>query len=459
MYKKILLVCCFCFLVLPLVTEATDTRDSDLRVFKKNGDMKREFQVPDGASVVVKDLGTDGKPEIIVGAGPGQEPYVYVYKYDGTLRRKFLAYDETMKTGVNLEVCDLNKDGGMEILTGPMYGGAPQVRIFDPQGEPKFTPGFMAFDESFRGGVNLACGNVNTTKKAEIVVAAGPGAGSHVRVFNYNGNYIGLDYYPFSSNHKGGVDVDLAQVDDDPEKEIVMSVYSFNIPLVKIYNPDVEGTIVSEWTAYEDNYLGGVQVKVLDTDKDKYDEIVVMPTRNGGPYLKIFDADGTQKKNEWFAYEEDFRGGVNFDVYPKKKKIYTIPQAKKIEGRDDLFKYIDVDLSEQTLRAYENGVKDHEFLVSTGAAGHETEVGDWHVYAMFEKLDMAGYYGEDHPDNYDIKDVPHVLAYYGDYTIHAAFWHNNFGHVMSHGCINEPLDKAEELYNWADIGDDVIVHY
>ena len=459
MRNKIFIVCCLCFFIPFLAAEATDTRDPYLRVFKKNGEMKREFIVPEDASVVVKNLGKDSRPEIIVGAGPGQEPYVYIYKYDGTLKRKFLAYDASMNTGVNVEVCDLNKDKSKEIITGPMFGGAPQVRIFDKKGNAQFTPGFMAFDEDFRGGVNLACGNVNTTKKAEIVVGAGPGAGAHVRAFNYKGDYIGLDFYPFSDDNKGGVHVDLAKLDDDPEKEIVTSIQSFGAPLVKIYNPDAEATIFSEFSAYEDNYLGGVQVRALNTDKDKYDEIVTMPTRNGGPYLKIFDADGTQKKNEWFAYEEDFRGGTNFDVYKGKKKIYTIPQTKAIEGRDDLFKYIDVNLSEQKLRAYENGEKDYDFYVSTGKPGYDTEVGDFTIYGKYRTLDMDGFYGEDDPENYDLKDVPHVLAYWGDYTIHGAYWHNNFGYVMSHGCINEPLTEAGWLYDWASVGDNVIVHY
>ena len=44
-------------------------------------------------------------------------------------------------------------------------------------------------------------------------------------------------------------------------------------------------------------------------------------------------------------------------------------------------------------------------------------------------------------------------------AIHGTYWHHNYGTPMSHGCINEPLDRAAELYNWSNIGDPVLVHY
>jgi lipoprotein-anchoring transpeptidase ErfK/SrfK len=59
---------------------------------------------------------------------------------------------------------------------------------------------------------------------------------------------------------------------------------------------------------------------------------------------------------------------------------------------------------------------------------------------------------------YDVKDVPNVMYInYDAEALHGAYWHNNFGHRMSHGCINLPLDVAAFLYEWAPVGTAVTV--
>jgi lipoprotein-anchoring transpeptidase ErfK/SrfK len=44
------------------------------------------------------------------------------------------------------------------------------------------------------------------------------------------------------------------------------------------------------------------------------------------------------------------------------------------------------------------------------------------------------------------------MYFYQGYGLHGAPWHNNFGHRMSHGCVNLPLDAAEALFAFADVG-------
>ena len=60
---------------------------------------------------------------------------------------------------------------------------------------------------------------------------------------------------------------------------------------------------------------------------------------------------------------------------------------------------------------------------------------------------MAGGSGA---DAYDLPNVPYVMYFYQDYGLHGAYWHNNFGHPMSHGCVNERIVDAKALYEWAD---------
>ena len=61
--------------------------------------------------------------------------------------------------------------------------------------------------------------------------------------------------------------------------------------------------------------------------------------------------------------------------------------------------------------------------------------------------------------DYYLKDVPYVQYFYQDYALHGTFWHSNFGTRMSHGCVNLPTSAAEWLYNWAEYGTLVNIHY
>lgn len=111
-------------------------------------------------------------------------------------------------------------------------------------------------------------------------------------------------------------------------------------------------------------------------------------------------------------------------------------------------KWIDVDLSEQRLIAYRGRKPIKSFLISSGLPGTPTVTGVFRIWAKTPLQDMyagnraAGY-------SYYIKDVPWVQYFYKDYGLHAAYWHSNFGHPMSHGCVNISVEDAEWLFKWA----------
>ena len=115
-------------------------------------------------------------------------------------------------------------------------------------------------------------------------------------------------------------------------------------------------------------------------------------------------------------------------------------------------KWIDVNLSEQLLSAYEDGVLVFSTWVSTGTEEYPTPT------ATYAILDRAPYQDMSGPDYY-LADVPNVLAFAGNYAIHGTYWHDNFGTPMSHGCVNLPTDAAGWLYDWASIGTPVVTHY
>lgn len=115
-------------------------------------------------------------------------------------------------------------------------------------------------------------------------------------------------------------------------------------------------------------------------------------------------------------------------------------------------RWIDVNLSEQRVYAYEGDVVVNSFLASTGVAQTPTVTGKYKIYVKVRVQDMSG-------PGYYLRDVPWVMFFYDEYGFHGTYWHNNFGTPMSRGCVNLTIDDAAWLFNWASVGTVVNVHY
>ncbi|NQU99382.1 MAG: L,D-transpeptidase, partial [Parcubacteria group bacterium] len=138
-------------------------------------------------------------------------------------------------------------------------------------------------------------------------------------------------------------------------------------------------------------------------------------------------------------------------------EIVTMPGRRVWEGRAGVYKYIEVSIGQQKLEAYKAGRKVNESLVSTGTFKNPTPLGDFNVRNRLLSDDMEWDYGEDHPDNYDLDNVPYVMYFNGPYSFHGTYWHSNFGNRMSHGCVNLPTSFAKWLYEWVSVGDPVYI--
>jgi lipoprotein-anchoring transpeptidase ErfK/SrfK len=119
-------------------------------------------------------------------------------------------------------------------------------------------------------------------------------------------------------------------------------------------------------------------------------------------------------------------------------------------------RWIDVNLTTQTLRALEGDTLVYTTLVSSGTWDHPTVTGQFRVWLTYESQTMDGsLLGYD----YYLENVPYVMYFYQDYALHGTFWHSNFGTPMSHGCVNLETGDAAWIYNFVSIGTVVNVHY
>lgn len=124
---------------------------------------------------------------------------------------------------------------------------------------------------------------------------------------------------------------------------------------------------------------------------------------------------------------------------------------KILQMQESEKRWIEIDLSNQRLIAWEGKEPVRAVIVSTGKPSTPTRVGTFAVQTKFASTRMTG-------PGYDVTNVPHTMYYSGGYAVHGAYWHNRFGTPVSHGCVNVALDHAEWLFKWAAVGTPVIVH-
>lgn len=120
-------------------------------------------------------------------------------------------------------------------------------------------------------------------------------------------------------------------------------------------------------------------------------------------------------------------------------------------------KLIEVDLSRQVLILYEAGRPAFTTPVATGVRYAETPTGWYLINFKLPATRMRGV--NPSGTRYDIPNVPWVMSFLGDYTIHAAPWRSTFGFPQSNGCVSMSTAAAKHVYDWSPVGTPVWIHY
>lgn len=151
--------------------------------------------------------------------------------------------------------------------------------------------------------------------------------------------------------------------------------------------------------------------------------------------------DGKYDTSKKIAYFN----GQKFDVPQEYREANVNILGSKSEKEE---KRIEIDLSAQKLYAYENTDKIYSFDVSTGK-WNLTPTGEFRIWTKIKYTLMTGG-SKELGTYYYLPNVPFTMFFYKDYGIHGAYWHDNFGHPMSHGCVNMRIEDAEKLFYWAN---------
>ena len=207
---------------------------------------------------------------------------------------------------------------------------------------------------------------------------------------------------------------------------------------------DASGALFSFNTADYPNGEHKLRLRVVHSNLN-YDEYFTPVTlkNTGAPELPVEPATDT--------LTPDLASDAATAEVAAAETAADAPVAFRSDAPADGRRWIEIDISDQKLTAWQGDVPVFETIVSTGKPGWRTLPGKFKVYVKYDETRMRG-------PGYDTPDVPWTMYYSGGFAIHGAYWHNNFGTPVSHGCVNLRVPEAQALFEWASVGTEVIVN-
>jgi len=287
-----------------------------------------------GVHVATADVNGDGVTDIIAGAGEGGGPHVKIIDgnrinelgpnnviSDAALLGSFFAYAPSFTGGVYVAGGDTNGDGKADVITGPGFGGGPQVKVIDATklgmvdgqneiSDAALLQNFYAYSPQFFGGVRVASGDVNGDKKADIVTGAGFGGGPHVVVFDgTNVNNVLRSFFAFPATYTGGVYVAAGDVNGDSKADLFVGQGATISGPAHVRKFDgATGSLVIDFVP--DNWALSARVATADVDNDGLADLLTANGQGLSPVVNSFNGKTLDFIGWIFAYSPCFLGGV-----------------------------------------------------------------------------------------------------------------------------------------------------
>jgi uncharacterized repeat protein (TIGR01451 family) len=252
---------------------------------------------------------TNRLPVVVAGSEVGARSTPLVSVIDpatGGVLRQFLAYEPGFRGGVRVALGDLTGDGVEEIITAPGAGRVGEIRVFRQDGTELVAYRTLPFGPAWRGGVEVAAGDIDGDGRDDIVAARSRGTGE-VRVFASRDSADPipdaplLQFLPFGPRHVGGATVTVADLGTfaggtlvdatapDGRLEIVVGSGPGTRATVRVFDVSAGARPVATIHPFAPRFRGGVHVAAGRITGDELDEIIVSSGRGGRTAVEVYD--------------------------------------------------------------------------------------------------------------------------------------------------------------------------
>lgn len=244
-----------------------------------------------GVNVALGDVNGDGIDDIVTGSGSGGAPHVKVF--DGQTFAEigsFYAFDASFTGGVSVATSEINGDGATDIIAGAGSGGGPHVKVFDGRTGAELQS-FFAYDPSFTGGVKVAAGDLNGDLLPDIITGTAVGGGPNVKVFDGRTGEELESFFAYDESFRGGVEVGSGDIDGNGTVELITGTGPGGGPHVRVWTAGPNATMIGEFLAGNENDRGGVRVGSMPGFDGNPDAIAVAFQGSAGP-IQLYDLAG-----------------------------------------------------------------------------------------------------------------------------------------------------------------------
>ena len=193
-----------------------------------------------------------------------------------------------------------------DIITAPGAGGGPNVRVFHGP-NATMTDSFFAYSASFTGGVTVAAGPLQANGVADIITGVGSGGGPQVNVFSANGQML-KSFFAFASSFRGGVNVAAGDLTGSGIDDIIVGAGIMGGPVASVFNPSSTAAPIASVLAFDSTFRGGVKVATYDTNGVA--TLEVGPGPGLSPQVKTYTGPSLTPGTTFDAFNPGFLGGV-----------------------------------------------------------------------------------------------------------------------------------------------------